>query len=68
MHIMDFTTPLKYIAIRLTAADYVEITESQYWLTLLFFGQLCVQSFRQICYLYRFLDIAFYFSFWELFP
>ena len=25
---MDFTTPLKYIAIRLTAADYVEIRVS----------------------------------------
>lgn len=30
MHIMDFAIPLNYIAIRLTAADYVEITESQY--------------------------------------
>jgi len=27
---MDFAIPLNYIAIRLTAADYVEITESQY--------------------------------------
>ena len=32
MRIMDFAIPLNlnYIAIRLTAADYVEITESQY--------------------------------------
>jgi hypothetical protein len=34
---MDFTIPLKYIAIRLTAADYVEITESQLLVNLIDF-------------------------------
>jgi hypothetical protein len=37
MHIMDLTIPLNYITIRLTAADYVEISESQYWLTFIVF-------------------------------